>query len=103
MATQQAGLRCAQRVADLAGQANCLRALGLVAARVGRLDDAYAHTQESLGLAEQIGDELGQARTQLNLAGISERRQRYQDAIAHSSGRSICTAWPVTWPARRAR
>ncbi len=84
VATQQAGLRCARRAADLAGQANCLRALGLVAARVGRLDDAYTHTQDSLTLAEQIGDELGQARTQLNLAGISERRQRYQDAIAHS-------------------
>jgi DNA-binding SARP family transcriptional activator/tetratricopeptide (TPR) repeat protein len=84
MATQQAGLRCARRAADLAGQANCLRALGLVAARVGRLDDAYAYTQESLGLAAQIGDELGQARTQLNLAGISERRQRHRDAIAHS-------------------
>jgi tetratricopeptide (TPR) repeat protein len=84
VATQHAGLRCARRAADLAGQANCLRALGLVAARVGRLDDAYARTQESLGLAAQIGDELGQARTQLNLAGISERRQRHRDAIAHS-------------------
>jgi DNA-binding SARP family transcriptional activator/tetratricopeptide (TPR) repeat protein len=83
-ATQQAGLECARRAGDLVGQGNCLRALGLVAARVGRLADAYDHTRDSLRIAEQIGDQLAQARTHLNLAGISERRGRHGDAIGHS-------------------
>jgi DNA-binding SARP family transcriptional activator len=78
-----AALRAASDAGDRAGQASCLRGLGLAAARLGRLDDTYAHTRAALDLSLATGDRNGQARAHLTLAWVRERQDRRRDALSH--------------------
>jgi DNA-binding SARP family transcriptional activator len=76
-------LRAARSGGDLRGQAHAQRALGAIAWRRFRLDEATRHLGESLRLHRQIGDPHGEARTLNSLGLVFTAQHRYEDASAY--------------------
>jgi len=81
VATQEAALEAAQRLADGPRQANTHRYLARAHLRLGRPDDAQAHLRHALHLYRELADHAGQAHTHLALAQLLDRQGRRTDAL----------------------
>jgi DNA-binding SARP family transcriptional activator/tetratricopeptide (TPR) repeat protein len=75
-------LQAARSSSDLPGQAHTLRALGAIAWRRFRLNDARGYLEESRRLFREIGDSHGEARTLNSLGLVFTACRRYDDASA---------------------
>jgi tetratricopeptide (TPR) repeat protein len=65
-------------------EADAHRNLGRANARLGRVDEGYAHYNRALELYQRVGDLGGQARTHTNLALLLEQTQSHQEALQHA-------------------
>lgn len=70
----QLGLRCARELGDQAAEARMLRRLGLLAADLGRYDEATRHLSAAAACYEQLGDSHRQA-TAINSLGLTALRR----------------------------
>ncbi|MDW6059809.1 tetratricopeptide repeat protein [Streptomyces sp. FXJ1.4098] len=77
------GLRAAERVGDVLGQALSHRALARVETRLGGYADAEAHGIRALALFRELGDAGGQARTHLSLGWLHDQQNRHREALDH--------------------
>ena len=77
------GRRAARQIADRAAEANAVFALGVVAIRQGRYQDATGHYQQALALFGQAGDTQGVARAGCGLGIIHRLLGRYPQAADH--------------------
>jgi DNA-binding SARP family transcriptional activator/tetratricopeptide (TPR) repeat protein/DNA-binding XRE family transcriptional regulator len=84
VATQEAALTAARRLADQPAQAVAHRLLGRAYTRLGRYEEANAHLQRAAQAFGDLGDHDGQARTYHDLAIMSGRQIRYRDALDHA-------------------
>jgi tetratricopeptide (TPR) repeat protein len=85
VATHEVALAAAKRLADPPALAFTHRGLGRAYGRVGRLDEAETHLEQSAELFTALGSPAGAARTELSLAGLAERRGRYRVALHHAN------------------
>jgi DNA-binding SARP family transcriptional activator/tetratricopeptide (TPR) repeat protein len=83
LATQQAALAAAQRLADPLGQAVSHRGLARACANLGRYEQAQSHLRQALELYERLGDRVGQAKTHHHLATLLALQDRYAEALPH--------------------
>jgi DNA-binding SARP family transcriptional activator/Tfp pilus assembly protein PilF len=83
LATQTTGLRAAERLGDLLGQALSHRALARIHTRLGHHDDAESHGTRALALFGELGDATGQARTHLGIGWLLDQQDRHQEALDH--------------------
>jgi len=74
----------AARMGDVAGQAESLRLLAKIHARLGEYDQGRAELAECLQLCQQLGDRAGEARAHQSLAWVSERQGRLDAALGHA-------------------
>jgi len=82
IAVQGHALAAARAAGDRAGEAAAL-VLGVVFARVGRLDRAVECSRQALDIFRELGDRTGAAMALSNLGYLYEQLGRYQDAIDH--------------------
>ena len=84
---QRRGLAAAERLADVAGQAHCHRALGFGLGRVQRHAEAEIHLRRAQELYTGTGDLLGEARTcryRAFLANVRKEHRAALDLYAHA-------------------
>jgi DNA-binding SARP family transcriptional activator/tetratricopeptide (TPR) repeat protein len=83
LTTQTTGLRAAERLGDLLGQALSHRALARIRTRLGHHGDAESHGTRALALFAELGDATGQARTHLGLGWLLDQQSRHKEALDH--------------------
>jgi DNA-binding SARP family transcriptional activator/tetratricopeptide (TPR) repeat protein len=83
-AAQGVALAAAQRLGDLAREAQSHRYLGRAFIRLGRHDDAHACFRRALDLHTQLGDHAGQVRVHLDTANVLVQQGRKAEALAHA-------------------
>jgi hypothetical protein len=74
LATQRLAVAAADRLGDLAAQANANRGLAIAYSLVNQLDAAHQHHQRAADLFSRLGDDAGQAHTNIGLGGCSPVR-----------------------------
>jgi len=83
-ATWQAAVAAAQRLESPTAEAYAHRRLGEACRMLGRLADAYAHTQAALRLFTGIGAVFGQASVQLDMSMLAEQQGNLEQALDHA-------------------
>jgi DNA-binding SARP family transcriptional activator len=83
VATWQAALAAANRLADPAAQAYALRMLAWADTLLGRATEAHAHLERAIELYAQVGDLAGQAHAHINLSVLWEQEGRLDQALMH--------------------
>ena len=76
-------LRAARQEGDLVGQADALRALGVVDGRQGRYQRAAEHHQQALTIYRRLGDSAGAGLALAGLGVVYDRWGRYEQAAEH--------------------
>jgi hypothetical protein len=84
LATGHAAVAAAERLADLATQANAHRGVANAYNRMGRRDDVHTHLRHALDLYRQAGDRVGEAHTHRSLAVAWDRQGRHAEALDHA-------------------
>lgn len=84
VATTQAALTAARRLADPYAQARSLHSLARALATLRRFDEARACFCEALHLFAQSGDLANEANTHLMLAEMLERWGRFEEGLKHA-------------------
>ncbi len=82
--SQTIGLRAAEQINDLPGQAHCSRDLGIAYLWLGRYDDARMHLGRAFELFGELGDTAGRALVQISLSIVAERQGQYADGLYHA-------------------
>jgi DNA-binding SARP family transcriptional activator len=82
-AIQKIGLAAAERLGNLAGQAQAHRRVGAACMLLGQYDDAHAHLGLALDLERQLGHSRGQAAIHLDLGRAFDRQGEYRAALRH--------------------
>ncbi len=80
-ATQLAALAAAQRLGDLAGQAEAHHSLGWAYLELGRYYDAHAQLRQAVELAQRIGDDAIQAASCMIISAVLEAQGRSGDGL----------------------
>ena len=83
-ATQLTALAAAQRLGEVAGQAQLHRNIGHARFRLGSHDDARAHLSLAMRLYRQLGDKASQGRIHIDLMIISEHRGFSRAHLRHA-------------------
>jgi DNA-binding SARP family transcriptional activator/Tfp pilus assembly protein PilF len=83
-AIQDAALAAAERLGDLAAQANVHRSVGRVRFQLSAWDDARSHLSRALRIYQNLGDSAGQARVHLSIGKAMERMGRMDEALGHA-------------------
>jgi tetratricopeptide (TPR) repeat protein len=83
IATQSIALAAAEKLGDLAGQAEAHRHLARGRIRLGADAEAIAHLMAAIELGSQLGEEVLQARAHHDLGGVFERQGRIHSALGH--------------------
>lgn len=78
---QRTALAAAGRLADTTARIVSGRLLATTCVRLGDLDQARGHLDDSLRLCQQSGDQDSEARTQQNLAWLAGCQGRYAEAL----------------------
>ena len=84
IATQRAGLAAAQRLGNLAAQAQAHYLLGLAVLAVGDRADGRAHMAESLAVSQRAGDPAGEVRSRVGLGFAAAQQGDYGEALEHA-------------------
>jgi tetratricopeptide (TPR) repeat protein len=84
IATQQTSLAAAQRLGDLAREADTHYLLALAFGLAGPVQEAYAHMSCSLALLERLGDPVRLARSHTGLAWVLELQGRPAEALGYA-------------------
>ncbi len=83
-AVHEAGVRAAERLGDVRGQAVSHAGYAYALIRLQQPDDAEAHLVRALGLHEQLGDALGMAHAHRSLGWVMEKERRWTDGLHHA-------------------
>ena len=83
-AIQDVALAAAQRLGDLAAQANVHRSVGRVRFQLSAWDDSRSHLSQALRLYQDLGDTVGEARVHLSIGKAMERMGRPDEALGHA-------------------
>jgi DNA-binding SARP family transcriptional activator/Tfp pilus assembly protein PilF len=83
-AIQDVALAAAERLGDLAAQANVHRYVGRVRFQLSAWDDASSHLAQALRIYQDLGDSVGQARVHLSIGKAMERMGRMDEALGHA-------------------
>jgi DNA-binding SARP family transcriptional activator/Tfp pilus assembly protein PilF len=83
-AIQDAALAAAERLGDLAAQANVHRYVGRVRFQLSAWDDARSHLSQALRIYQDLGDGVGQARVHLSIGKAMGRMGRMDEALGHA-------------------
>ena len=81
---QHSALAAAQRLGDVAAQADVHRVMGQARSGLHSCDDARAHLSLALSLYRDLGDRAGQARTHIGLGHVLDRMGCYREALGHA-------------------
>ena len=80
-AVQHVAIAAAERLGDITARVVSGRLLATTCIRLGDLDQARGHLNDSLLLCRQSGDQDSEARTQRNLAWVAASQGRYGEAL----------------------
>jgi len=83
-AIQDVALAAAERLGDLAAQANVHRHVGRVRFQLSAWDDSRSHLSQALRIYQDLGDSVGQARVHLSIGKAMERMGRMDEALGHA-------------------
>ena len=75
-----AAMAAAQRLDDRAAQAYLYRSLGVVSARLGKLDKVRQHNRQAIELFATIGDVVGEAHTWMGMTWLSRQTNDHAQA-----------------------
>jgi DNA-binding SARP family transcriptional activator len=81
VATQEAALRAARRLADPIGQAHAQRGLGAAHIQSGRYDDAHSHLQRALDLFGTLADHTETVDALIDRGFVFEGQRHYTEAV----------------------
>ncbi|HEY3979683.1 MAG TPA: BTAD domain-containing putative transcriptional regulator [Streptosporangiaceae bacterium] len=84
IAVQRAGLAAAERLGDLAAQAQAHYYLGLAMQAAGQDTGARAHMARSLAVSQRAGDAAGELRGRAGLGFAAASRGDYGEALEHA-------------------
>ena len=83
-AAQRSALAAAERLGDVAAQADLHRTIGQARFALRSWDDARAHLSLALDLYRDRGDHAGQARVHIGLGHVLDRLGLYREALGHA-------------------
>jgi DNA-binding SARP family transcriptional activator/tetratricopeptide (TPR) repeat protein len=84
VAVEQLGIAAAQRLGDLAAQAEAHRNRGVACGHLGWHAEAYQHLEQALSLSVEMGDRLGEAYSHGSLAITIGNEGDFRQAYEHA-------------------